>query len=98
MEPNYSANIAATDKFRALAADMGTSAAALAIAWVLAQGPHVLAIPGTRSTRHFQELVDGANLELGAEELAAIEKVLPVGWAHGDRYNASQWVGPERFC
>ena len=32
-----------------------------------------------------------------AEDMARIDKVLPVGWAHGDRYNADQWVGPERF-
>ncbi len=53
MEPNFSANIRATAAFRTLAAEMGVSAAGLAIAWVLAQGEHVIAIPGTRSVRHF---------------------------------------------
>ena len=94
----YPANIAATDAFRALAADMGTSAAALAIAWVLAQGDHMLPIPGTRSVDHFHQLIEGANLTLSESDLAAIDAVLPAGWAHGDRYSEEQWVGPERFC
>ena len=96
--PNYSENIKATEGFRALAADMGTPAAALAIAWTLAKGEHVIPIPGTRSVKHFAELVQGVNMTLGAADVAAIEAVLPVGWAHGDRYSADQWVGPERFC
>ena len=98
IEPNYSANIAATDRFRAYAAELGVPAAALAIGWVLAQGEHIIAIPGTRSTAHFAELVAGWNLQLSDEQLASIEQILPIGWAHGDRYNAAQWVGPERYC
>lgn len=98
MEPNYSANIAATDKFRAFAAEMGQPAAALAIAWLIAQGQHVLPIPGTKNTAHFSELIRGTEIDLTAEDLARFEEVLPVGWAHGDRYNTAQWEGPERYC
>lgn len=94
----YPANIAATDAFRALAAEMGTSAAALAIAWTLAQGDHVLPIPGTRSLTHFRQHIAGANMTLTTTDLAAIEAVLPAGWAHGDRYSDEQWIGPERYC
>ncbi len=98
MEPNYSANIAAVAPFQALAADMGMSAAGLAVAWVLAQGDHIIPIPGTRSPAHFAQLLEAAERPLGTDDLAAIERVLPVGWAHGDRYSAVQWQGPERFC
>lgn len=97
MEPNYSANIHATDGFRALAADMGEPAAALAIAWTIAQGDHVVPIPGTKNASHLAELIRGTVLDLSADDLLRIETVLPVGWAHGDRYNDSQWEGPERF-
>lgn len=97
-EPNLSANMASTDAFRSLAAEMGTSAAALANAWLLAQGDHVIPIPGTRSVDHLRECVAGAELFLSEDDLARIEAVLPVGWAHGDRYNAAQWNGPERYC
>ena len=98
VEPNLSANIKATAGFRALAADMGSSAAALAIAWLLHRDDHIIPIPGTRSVAHFQELCAGARLRLSAEDMARIEVVLPIGWAHGDRYSDDQWVGPERYC
>ncbi|WP_342751841.1 aldo/keto reductase [Aliiruegeria haliotis] len=98
VEPNYGANIAATDRFRSLAADMGEPAAALAIAWLIAQGDHVLPIPGTKNTNHLAELLRGTELNLSKEDRQRIDEVLPVGWAHGDRYTQSQWEGPERYC
>lgn len=98
MEPNISANLAYNAKFCALAADMGVAAATLAIAWVLHQGDEVIAIPGTRHITHLEEVAKGGALDLSAEDIARIEAVLPLGWAHGDRYSAVQWVGPERYC
>lgn len=95
--PNLAANLAATDRLRELAAEMGVPAASIAIAWLLAQGNHVLPIPGTRNPDHLAEAVRGAELDLDAEDLARIEDALPVGWAHGDRYNEAQWNGPESF-
>ena len=77
---------------------MGTSAAAVAIAWLLARSPAVIPIPGTRSPAHLKELAAGAAMTLGVGDLARIEAVLPVGRAHGDRYSAAQSVGPERYC
>jgi aryl-alcohol dehydrogenase-like predicted oxidoreductase len=94
----YRANRALSDGFRRLAAEMAVPTAALAIAWALHQGEMILPIPGTRSVRHFQELLRGAHLTLSAEDLARIEAVLPKGWAHGDRYSPSQWAGIERYC
>lgn len=95
---NYDRNLELTAPFRALAAEMALPAAGLAIAWCIAKGEHIIPIPGTRSTSHFAELVAGANTELSAADLARIEQVLPIGWAHGDRYSAEQWAGPERYC
>lgn len=98
MEPNLSANLKLAEGFRKLAAEMETTAAALANAWLLTRGPHVIPIPGTRSVDHLRECVAGADLTLSASDLERIETVLPVGWAHGDRYSDAQWVGPERYC
>jgi aryl-alcohol dehydrogenase-like predicted oxidoreductase len=98
MTPNYDANLAATSSFRELAADMGISAAGLAIAWILAQGDHVIPIPGTRSVAHFAEVLQATNCVLTSDDLQAIEATLPIGWAHGDRYSVSQWIGPEKYC
>ncbi len=95
---NHPRNIAAGAPFRALATEFGLPAAGLAIAWCLAKGDHVIPIPGTRSVAHFSELVAGANTVLSDVDVARIEQVLPIGWAHGDRYSEDQWIGPERYC
>jgi aryl-alcohol dehydrogenase-like predicted oxidoreductase len=98
MEPNFTENLTITEGFRKLAAEMGTTAAGLANAWLLTRGPHVIPIPGTRSVDHLRECISGADLTLTESDLQRIEAVLPVGWAHGDRYTVDQWIGPERYC
>ncbi|WP_422038433.1 aldo/keto reductase [Roseibium sp.] len=98
MEPNLSENLRIMQGFRKLAARMGTTAAGLANAWLLARGPHVIPIPGTRSVDHLRECISGASLKLTETDLEQIETALPVGWAHGDRYSEQQWIGPERYC
>jgi len=98
VQPNHAFNIAATDRLRTLAREMGEPTAALAVAWLLAQAEHILPIPGTRSVAHLRELIRGAELRLSETELAAIDAALPVGWAHGDRYSEAQSGGPERYC
>ncbi len=97
-EPNYSANLVYAERFRALARDRGLSAATLAVAWVLAQGDHLIPIPGTRSPEHLLQNIAAAEVTLSADDIAEIEAVLPVGFAHGDRYSDAQSVGPERYC
>ena len=96
--PNLNANVKASSKFRTLASEFGVSSAALAIAWLLHKGDHIVPIPGTRSVSHFLENCQGARMELSAEQIAQIEQLLPIGWAHGDRYSQKQWVGPEKYC
>jgi len=98
IEPNLSANIEATAGFRRLAAEFGMSAAALAIAWLLYKGRHIIPIPGTRSANHLRQHCEGTAKSITADDIARIETVLPIGWAHGDRYSDEQWVGPEKYC
>ena len=76
---------------------MGVATASLAIAWVLAQGEQVIAIPGTRKAEHLDELAAARDIEITDQVKAEIEQLLPVGWAYGDRYSDDQWVGPERY-
>jgi aryl-alcohol dehydrogenase-like predicted oxidoreductase len=97
-EPNLTRNIEAGAKFRALASDLGLSAAGLSIAWLLHQDSNIIPIPGTRSVKHLAELVKGANSKLDSQTLTAIEAALPIGWVHGDRYSPDQWMAVERYC
>jgi len=97
-EPNYTSNLKHNAEFCALAADVGVAAATLAVAWLVHRGDHVMPIPGTRDVTHLEEVAAGGSLKLSIEDMARIESVLPIGWAHGDRYSGTQWQGPERYC
>lgn len=55
-----------------VAARLGTSPAQVALAWVLAQGPRVIAIPGTRLVARVTENCAGADLQLSQQDLEAL--------------------------
>jgi aryl-alcohol dehydrogenase-like predicted oxidoreductase len=84
--------------FHHLALDMGHSPAALALAWCLHQGDHLIPIPGTRTAEHLAAWVDAADLSLTQSDLATIDATLPIGWAYGDRYNDAMAASVERYC
>lgn len=94
-EPNFSANLSAIAPFRALCAARGWSVPGAALAWVLAQGEHIISIPGTRRAEHLR---DWQVPDLGPGDIAEIERILPAGFAHGDRYSDSQTAFVERYC
>lgn len=98
IEPNFSFNSAYVAKFAEFARQCGSSPATLAIAWLLARGDHVIPIPGTRSAAHLEEDAAAMDVVLSPTELDAIEAILSVGFAHGDRYSEAQSIGPERYC
>lgn len=98
LEPNFSANRKALRPFLALARERDVKPSQLALAWLLAQGEHVLPLPGTRSVKHLDENLRAASITLDRDDLAAIERILPPGFAHGDRYSDHQWPGSERYC
>jgi aryl-alcohol dehydrogenase-like predicted oxidoreductase len=86
---NFARNLAVVDKVRALAKSKGVTAGQLALAWVLAQGDDIVAIPGTMHQAYLEENVQAAEIVLTKEDLAALDEVAPVGVAAGERY------GPE---
>jgi aryl-alcohol dehydrogenase-like predicted oxidoreductase len=68
------------EKVRAVAARRGATAAQVALAWVLALGEHVLAIPGTQRRRYLEENVAAADIVLTPGELEELEALpAPVG-------------------
>lgn len=97
-EPNFSFNVAAIQPFKDFAIEIGTTPAALALAWCLDQGDHLIPIPGTRSATHLRDNLSALTLELTSDHLAEIDRILPPGFAHGDRYSWEQLPGAERYC
>jgi len=98
LEPNLSDNLRAIQPFKALAADLGTTSAALAMAWILERDERHIPIPGTRSPAHLEELASAASLSLSTETMAEIDRILPPGFAYGHRYSDAQQVGAELYC
>lgn len=95
---NYPRNQALIDPFKAFARARGWSVASTALAWVLAQGDHLIPIPGTRTAVHLDEWAGADTITLTAEDLQDIARILPAGFAHGDRYSADQMRTIERYC
>ncbi|GAA1431175.1 hypothetical protein GCM10009601_49740 [Streptomyces thermospinosisporus] len=74
------ANQVIAGKVRSVAERLGATAAQVAIAWVLAQGDHVGAIPGTKTLRHLEENVAAGSLALPPDALAELDALPePVG-------------------
>ena len=96
--PNWDRNRERASAFAAFARDHGLSPPALALAWVLAQGQHLIPIPGTRSRAHLADWITAHEIDLTPDLSAGIDAILPAGWAWGDRYSEAQWRTPERYC
>ncbi|MEW9622888.1 aldo/keto reductase [Rhodanobacter geophilus] len=86
---NFARNLALVDKVKTLAADKGCSPAQLALAWVLAQGKDVLAIPGTKQRSRLDENLGALDVALSADDLVAIDAVFPPDAVAGARYAAA---------
>jgi len=82
---NFEKNVEATLRLVALAESKGATVAQLALAWLLAQGEHVVPIPGTRSPERIAENIGAVDVALSADDLARIDEILPTG-VFGARY------------
>ena len=80
------ANLALVERVRTLADRKGVTPGQLALAWVLAQGQDVVPIPGTKRVSYLEENVAAANLTLTDNDLAELEKAIPVEAVVGERY------------
>ncbi|HEY7931103.1 MAG TPA: aldo/keto reductase [Acidimicrobiales bacterium] len=85
----YEHNLALVKNLEALAATKGVSVAQLALAWVLAQGEDVVAIPGTKRRKWLRENVAASALTLSEQDLADLERAVPRSAVAGDRYHAA---------
>jgi aryl-alcohol dehydrogenase-like predicted oxidoreductase len=92
--PRFSAehrkqNIALVEAISSIAAERGVTSSQLAIAWVLAQKPWIVPIPGTRRIERLRENLAAGNIHLTADELARIRTLIESVVIAGDRYAPS---------
>jgi len=93
---NLEANLRLVARVREIAEDVGCTPVQLALAWLLHQGDDIVPIPGTKRVRYLEENAAAVDIELTAEQLAALDEAIPVGAAAGDRYPPDGMATVER--
>lgn len=83
---NYDANMAVVAAVRQVADRHNASTAQVAIAWLLAQGPDVVPIPGCKRRTTLEDTAAAATLTLTTQDLAALDAAAPIGATAGERY------------
>jgi len=83
---NFTKNLELVEELQAMARAKGTTAAQLALAWLLTRGKHVVPIPGSRRIERLEENAAAADIRLTDNELHRLELIAPVGAAVGTRY------------
>jgi aryl-alcohol dehydrogenase-like predicted oxidoreductase len=84
---NFAKNLAMVDQVREIAKERHCTPAQLALAWLLARGPHIVPIPGTTNATRLEENLAAADIELRPADLERIAAVAPSGIAAGERYD-----------
>jgi aryl-alcohol dehydrogenase-like predicted oxidoreductase len=87
--PHFFKNLALLDGFERLAREQGCTMAQLALAWLLARGPHIIPIPGTGRLVHLEENLGAANLAPAPDLLARLGALINSQTVSGPRYDAS---------
>lgn len=88
---NFEHNLRSADELRDIAADVGATPAQVALAWLLAKGPDIVPIPGTKRVARLEENAGADTVELSAEQMARLDGLTP---AAGDHHSAAQlqWI------
>jgi aryl-alcohol dehydrogenase-like predicted oxidoreductase len=83
---NFAKNRALVERVEAIAADKQCTVAQLCLAWLMAQGPDVVPIPGTKRIERLEENLGAVAVHLSPKEIAEISEAIPIGAAAGTRY------------
>ena len=83
---NFERNLGLVERMRAIAREKSCTPSQLALAWLLAQGPDIVPIPGTKRRAYLEENAGAMAIALTPGDLAHLADAAPVGWAAGPRY------------
>ena len=92
-DANFERNLDLVHRIEAIAAETRCTPSQLVLAWLLAQGPEVVPIPGTKRKTRVDENVGALDVRLSAADVQRISEAVPVGAAAGPRYPAPQLKG-----
>jgi aryl-alcohol dehydrogenase-like predicted oxidoreductase len=83
---NFAKNRALVERLEAIAEEKDCTPAQLALAWLMAQGPDVIPIPGTKQVARLEENLGALDVRLTPAEIDRISAAIPIGAAAGTRY------------
>jgi aryl-alcohol dehydrogenase-like predicted oxidoreductase len=83
---NFQRNLDLVKRVEQIALEKHCTPAQLALAWVLAQGDHVVPIPGTKRRKYLQENVGALDVHLTSDDMARIDEIAPKEAFAGSRY------------
>ena len=86
---HFAKNRALAERVEEIAAEKGCTPAQLALAWVLAQGPDVIPIPGTKRKERVTENLGALKVKLSPQDVQRLSAAVPKGAASGPRYPES---------
>lgn len=92
-DENFDHNRTLVARIEEMAAEKGCTPGQLTLAWLLAQGDDVLAIPGTRYIHRLDENIGARDVKLSADDVQRIDEAIPAGAAAGTRYPAGGMKG-----
>jgi aryl-alcohol dehydrogenase-like predicted oxidoreductase len=87
---NLEHNVELVERVDEIARRLDATPGQVALAWVLAQGEDIVAIPGTKRVERVEENVAAAEVELSADDLAELDGIFALGAAAGERYAPAQ--------
>lgn len=79
-----------------MAAGYNSTAAQIALAWVLAKGPNIVPIPGARKVTHLEDNCRAADIALAAEDVALLDRIFNQENIAGERYSDYEFALVER--
>lgn len=89
-EGNMAQNQTLIDTLRDIAAEMDATPVQLAIAWVMAQGPRIVPVIGSRKVAQLRDAIGAAGLSLTPAQLERLTQAIPATAIAGDRYDEHQ--------
>ena len=86
VQQNFAHNLALVERVAAIAREKNCTPGQLALAWLLAQGPDIVPIPGTKRRERVDEAIGAAAVKLSPADVQRISAAVPSGAAAGLRY------------
>jgi aryl-alcohol dehydrogenase-like predicted oxidoreductase len=90
---NFQRNLRIVDEVEAVAAEVGATAAQIALAWLLAQGDDIAPIPGTKRVARVEQNTAADSLELTADQVERLNNLTP---ASGERHDEGDMAAIDR--